>query len=495
MVFRLQEDIPAFGSALRKIQMGSLVLSYLRTLSEKFGFEDTWLGREIRDEISRREGEMVWLDLAGASNNPEVSPQINEAVAAQRLQSDSLKPFRHREFIAEAIASAWVTMVPSPNGSPSDSPLRKQAHALADLDKAGRLLSQQQPPSSGSPLEYLPFEVRSEMTCDWTPDAVLAGCRAQPDNSKGVSANGSPKHGTPNTPSGTADRGPYATAGGINGSVPAISAMNGDSRPPGAFTPHHRSQVSLLSPVAGGGGGGRLASGAAGNGSLSGKSRGPTTAMAAVVAATGGGSGNGSGGLRGDDFPTPISSRRSSLSSRHSVVRVHELKQALNSNLAAAMLRSGARQSSRSRRSSGSHYSNNHDAGESGNGNSLPASASASASVVNGFGSAHSAGNSINSNRRARWGLHHEQQQQQHPLTQAMAQVDATDFAIDDGNGSGGGGGGNGGDGGSAGGGGGGSGRQRTARSLYAPEGKKERDSRAASATRPVTAPGPRPGL
>ncbi|KAI9774388.1 MAG: plasma membrane localization protein [Geoglossum simile] len=187
MIVRLQEDIQVVENPTSKVRIGSLVHGYFWVLSEKFGFETSYLGKEIQAEIKRRKDKGMWVE--GIRVPPVPIDQIKytgettlEKLEIKKIETESLKPFDNRAAMVDRIALGYSASMSSPPSSPPGSP--------------GRMFSLPVFPGT-APENHLPATIKEQMLADWCKDAVIASTEA--GCSKSTSLNGS-KTGT--NPSG-----------------------------------------------------------------------------------------------------------------------------------------------------------------------------------------------------------------------------------------------------------------------------------------------------
>ena len=191
MIFRLQEEIPQIESATAKIRLAGLVHGYLWSLSERFDFGSSWVGRAIIDEIGRRKSKGMWMDgiqipPVGLEriNTPGEMPDEGPVIPSEVIHSESLKAFDHRSTVIELIGRSWSSTIVSPPGSPASSPTRKQTRPILEPPIAAITSS----PTQAE--DQLPPDMLMDMATDWNREVVVASCQTNA-NSKSVSMDGS----------------------------------------------------------------------------------------------------------------------------------------------------------------------------------------------------------------------------------------------------------------------------------------------------------------
>ncbi|KAH6855038.1 hypothetical protein B0I37DRAFT_45854 [Chaetomium sp. MPI-CAGE-AT-0009] len=217
MIFRLQEDIQDAETPIQKVQLGSLVHGYLWTLTEKFDFEGTVIGRAIHKEIVRRRSKSFWvegvnlpvplLDLVGTPGTVQRQPRL----PSDEIESEALLPFDERLALVECVCTAYQEQTISPPQSPAASPSRSVLHPIPG-STTGAI------PSIETEHE-VPDHIREQMLSEWSREAVLAAVQTA---SKAASLNGS-RSGTTGTNRLTAN-------GGL--------AANGHNLRPDRSSPH-----------------------------------------------------------------------------------------------------------------------------------------------------------------------------------------------------------------------------------------------------------------
>jgi protein EFR3 len=225
MVFRLQEDIMDAETPAAKIRMGSLCHGYFWTLSEKFDFGSSVVGRAISNEIYRRQSKMFWVNQI--SQPPIPLSQIGapgratplQTLPPEELEMESLKPFDDRFQMVKLISLSYADSVASPPPSAPASPGRSFNSTTLT------------PEATIFDGHTLPEAVKDQMLSEWSKEAVIAVVQ---ENSKTVSLSGS-RSGT-NT---TAHRNFLA----VNGNLNNDGASGGAPLPQGQHQSHpHRSR-------------------------------------------------------------------------------------------------------------------------------------------------------------------------------------------------------------------------------------------------------------
>jgi hypothetical protein len=240
MVFRLQEDIMDAETPAAKIRMGSLCHGYFWTLTEKFDFGSSVVGRAISNEIYRRQSKMFWVNQI--SQPPIPLSQIGapgratplQSLPPEELEKESLKPFDDRFQMVKLISLSYADSVASPPLSAPASPGRSFNSAILT------------PEATIFDGHALPEAVKDQMLSEWSKEAVIAVVQ---ENSKTVSLSGS-RSGT-NT---TAHRNFLAVNGNLNndgasGGAPPLPQGQHQSHP-------HRSRPNSTHGLGGGLGGG-----------------------------------------------------------------------------------------------------------------------------------------------------------------------------------------------------------------------------------------------
>ncbi|KAH9224715.1 hypothetical protein DL95DRAFT_516953 [Leptodontidium sp. 2 PMI_412] len=187
MIFRLQEDILEAETPMAKIRMGSLCHGYFWTLSEKFDFDTSPIGKVVQTEISRRRSKMFWIERVRLP--PINIDQIGtpgettseQALPMEEVEDESLRPFDDRFQMVKLISLSYAESMPAPSTSPPTSPGRSFSHPI---------LSTVGPAADGE--RAMPDKIKEQMMSEWSKEAVVAMVL---EGSKTVSLNGS-KTGT-----------------------------------------------------------------------------------------------------------------------------------------------------------------------------------------------------------------------------------------------------------------------------------------------------------
>ena len=210
MIFRLQEDIQDAETPIHKVRIGSLVHGYFWTLTEKFDFDGSIVGRAVHNEIVRRRSKNFWvegvnvppplMELVGTPGMARPQPRlpINE------IESEALLPFDERIGLVECICDGYADQSRSPPTSPAASPGRTFSHPVlgSTLSAIPAIETEQE----------IPPQFREAMLADWSRESVLVAVQA---GSKSASLNGSRTTGT--------DRNRLAANGGAHGANGHVS--------------------------------------------------------------------------------------------------------------------------------------------------------------------------------------------------------------------------------------------------------------------------------
>ncbi|KAI9823089.1 MAG: plasma membrane localization protein [Phylliscum demangeonii] len=252
MVFQLQEDIQAVASPTAKIRLASVAHGYFCTLSQRFGFDGTVVGRDLERERVRRQQHGLWM--SGIQIPPLGIEQIESGSASaetqprgadDRVRRESVRPFDGRTALVELIVNAYSVSVSSPPSSPPGSPARLFASPILSMASIGGgspgLTSGHTTPA------WTTARMRDEMLAVWNQDAIAASF--QKGNSRSASsANGSKRGGALNGVA--AGSGPQALAGGNDSSGRGTTTTttttvrsggtDGGAGSGGTHSPHHR---------------------------------------------------------------------------------------------------------------------------------------------------------------------------------------------------------------------------------------------------------------
>ncbi|KAK4240109.1 protein EFR3 [Achaetomium macrosporum] len=193
MIFRLQEDIQDAETPIYKVRLGSLVHGYFWTLTEKFDFEGSMVGRLIHNEIVRRRSKHFWvegvhippplLDLVDTPGTVRSQPRL----PLEEIESEALLPFDERLALVDCVCTAYQEQAASPPQSPAASPGRSFSHPV--------LGSTMSTIPAIEAAHEIPAHFREQMLSEWSRDAVLAAVQT---TSKSASLNGS-RSGTTGT--------------------------------------------------------------------------------------------------------------------------------------------------------------------------------------------------------------------------------------------------------------------------------------------------------
>lgn len=234
MIFRLQEDILEAETPIAKIRMGSLCHGYFWTVSEKFDFETSPIGRAVQNEILRRRSKQFWIDRVclpplpleklgtpGHATPPPVLP-------LEEVESESLRPFDDRFQMVKLISLSYAESAAAPTSPPQSpgrnftTPILAQTSSVQEND------------------QKMPERLKEQMMSEWSRDSVIAVVQ---ESSKTVSLNGS-RSGT----HATGNRN-FLAVNGFNGG----GANNGTQSPPGHHVAHsHRSRPNSNYGLVGG---------------------------------------------------------------------------------------------------------------------------------------------------------------------------------------------------------------------------------------------------
>ncbi|EFW99351.1 protein efr3 [Grosmannia clavigera kw1407] len=240
MIFQLQESIQDVETPQEKVRLGSVVHGYFWTLTERFNFESSVVGRAIRNEITRRRSKHFWLEgiqvpptfveLAGTPGMMRPQPRM----PLHEIESEALLPFDDRLSLVECVSTAYYeAFAGSPPQSPSTNPGRGgSSGGLFPGFSLGNATV------SANTQREVPAAVREEMLSDWSRDGVLQQMQ-QHNSSKSVSLSGS-RSGTMATASNTVARSRLAinTLNGLsngqlyfNGNGPTSPTAQQNTRP------------------------------------------------------------------------------------------------------------------------------------------------------------------------------------------------------------------------------------------------------------------------
>ena len=233
MIFRLQEDILEAETPTAKIRIGSLCHGYFWTLSDKFNFESSPVGRAIFSEIHRRRNKMFWVNqiclppvaLALIGTPGRTTPE--QPLPREELEQESLRPFDERFQMVKLISLSYADSIASPPPSAPTSPGRTFTHPILVTEHAA--LDE----------HTMPETVKEQMMSEWSKDAVIALIQA---SSKTVSLNGS-KSGT----NATGHRNFLAVNGNLNS-----GGTNSGSQSPTHHAHPHRSRPNSTYGLVGG---------------------------------------------------------------------------------------------------------------------------------------------------------------------------------------------------------------------------------------------------
>ncbi|PMD33168.1 hypothetical protein L207DRAFT_557836 [Hyaloscypha variabilis F] len=234
MIFRLQEDILEVETPMAKIRIGSLCHGYFWTLSERFDFESSPVGRAIHNEIHRRRSKMFWIDkirlppiaLDQIVTPGQATPQ--QALPIEEIETESLRPFDDRFQMVKLISLSYAESLATSQASPPTSPGRVFSHPI--LGSSG--------PTGEGDLT-MPDKIKEQMMSEWSKESVIAVAQ---EGSKTVSLNGS-RSGT----NATGHRNFLA----VNGNIGNGGSERGTHSPPSHHQPHNNKPNSTYGLVGG----------------------------------------------------------------------------------------------------------------------------------------------------------------------------------------------------------------------------------------------------
>lgn len=184
MVLKLQEDLFTsvdLGTSRARINIGSLVHGYLLAICEKFNFESTYAGVEIRNEIEKRQSQGQWLSkikLPPTGLN-DIITDDEKILNGDSDPSIAPTPFQDLDGLIDGMDESYRETVSSPPRSPSSSPAR--GFNFPVLNQAQAVQSQVE---SG-----LPSSVREELFSAWSRESCLAA--VEKESLKALSISGS----------------------------------------------------------------------------------------------------------------------------------------------------------------------------------------------------------------------------------------------------------------------------------------------------------------
>ena len=182
MMLQLQEtalNSETIDSPERKVNLASLVQGYLWTIGEKFNFEATKVGTEISAEMSRRKRFGVWLHKI---RFPPVSvEQISAATMEEKsavITADavgSMKPFLSIDELVEEITVSYDQSLATPAASPPTSPGRVFSVPTLGFGYGYNVAPAVKPSAE----DQLPQKVKDEMKSSWSREACIASLESQ----------------------------------------------------------------------------------------------------------------------------------------------------------------------------------------------------------------------------------------------------------------------------------------------------------------------------
>ena len=186
MIFRLQEDIQEAETPAAKVRIGSLCHGFFWTLTERFDFETTIVGRAIHNEVVRRRSKGFWVDGVHVPPPPVerlITPGVLRPppkMPLSEIASEALLPFDDRISLVDCIAVGYRERTISPPASPAGSPGRQLVHPInAKLNSIPAM----------DPSQELPTRMREDMVAfEWSRERVIMLIQ---EGSKTTSLNGS----------------------------------------------------------------------------------------------------------------------------------------------------------------------------------------------------------------------------------------------------------------------------------------------------------------
>jgi hypothetical protein len=186
MIYRLQEEIQEIEQPVNKVRIAALCHGYFWTLTEKFDFDGSAVGRAITNEVIRRRNKKFWIEGINIPPPPLRNIGVPGHVGSQpawdleALQTEELLPFDDRSSMVECIATSYEESAQSPPASPAASPGRVTNHPI--------LGSTMSPTPAAKDEHEFPSAFREQMLTDWSRDAVVAALASA---GKAESMNGS----------------------------------------------------------------------------------------------------------------------------------------------------------------------------------------------------------------------------------------------------------------------------------------------------------------
>lgn len=183
MILKLQDDVNTVGThhtPATKVNIGSLCYGYFWALSEKFDFDTSRIGNEIRNEIERRRRYGLWFQKIRLPPMP-----LDSIIAGDEAPTDGngtgdlskLKPFQSGVGeLVDLIEMAYNSTAASPAQSPPASPNRSLGIPAFGGSMSGATAS-------------LPRGAKEQMLSSWSREACLAA--VEQDNAREMSVNGS----------------------------------------------------------------------------------------------------------------------------------------------------------------------------------------------------------------------------------------------------------------------------------------------------------------
>ena len=168
----LNEDTVATG--VGKVQTASLVLGYVWTICEKFDFESSRVGNEVNAEISRRKRFQIWL---GKIRFPPLSVEQIPDAALDESKADipadsvgAIKPFLSGNELVNEIALSYDNSLVSSAAAPPSSPGRVFSVPTLGFGYGYGMAPAPRP----SPEDQLPQKIKDELLGSWSKEGCLA---------------------------------------------------------------------------------------------------------------------------------------------------------------------------------------------------------------------------------------------------------------------------------------------------------------------------------
>ncbi|KAM0247116.1 hypothetical protein ACHAQJ_009956 [Trichoderma viride] len=214
MIYRLQEEILAVEQPIHKVRIAALCHGYFWTLTNRFDFEASAVGRAIGNEVARRKSKGFWVPgiQVPALAMGDIGPLGQAAPPPQwdlsDLETEELLPFDDRASLIQCIAVGYEESASLPPNSPSASPGRTLSGPILNTPMSPGSSSMANTPDRST---ELPDAYREQMMTEWSREQVAAALAAE---GKTESINGS-RTGTVAT--GLRNPTVNSTVGGVNG--------------------------------------------------------------------------------------------------------------------------------------------------------------------------------------------------------------------------------------------------------------------------------------